>query len=341
MTRQLMKAIRLKEFGAPEILRIEQAPVPTPGPREVLVKITASGVCGRDVLYRQGTLGAASGLILGHEIAGTAVAVGSNVTTVKIGDRVAATQRRSCHACNFCLRGDEVLCQEGVLYGDQLDGGYAEYCTIDEFSLAQVPDGVSDDVAAIAACGVGTGYHALRLANVRGGHRVLVTGASGGVGSHSIQLANAFGAEVIAVTSSPAQVDELSEMAEHVVIATDGKFHREVVDRGLRPDIVLDLTAKYTLESSLRAVKRGGTVVIVGTMAPGAVEVLPGAFIMRETHMMGSKACSRQELEEVLRLVERGRIVPTVGAKYPLEQAAEVHRALESKRIAGRAVLKP
>lgn len=336
-----MRAIPLRAFGDAESMRVEDLPIPEPGVGEVRVRVTAAGVCGRDVLYRRGTLGAASGRIMGHEICGIVEALGPGTTRLDVGVRVAGTQRRSCRVCNYCTSGREVLCARGQLYGDELDGAYAEYCIVDELSLAQVPEGVSDAEAAIAACGIGTGLHALRLAGLRGGDRVLITGASGGVGMHAMQLASAMGAEVIAVTSSDRKVEALRANADRVLVMQDGAFHDSVRAESLEPDIVLDLTARYTLESSLRSVRRGGTVMIVGNMAPGGVEISPGAFIMRETTLIGSKACSRRELEDVLAMLSRGLVRSVIDRIEDLNAAPVVHRALEAKEIEGRAVLVP
>jgi acryloyl-coenzyme A reductase len=228
-------AFPLDRFGGPEALARRAVPVPRPGPREVLVRIDACGVCGRDVMRRRGAAGHVLGAVLGHETAGTVAAVGPAATRVAVGDRVAATQRRSCHACDACRAGREVLCEQGRLYGEDLDGGYAEYRVIDELSLAHVPPGVTSTAAAIAACAIGTGLHALRLAGVTAGQRVLVTGASGGVGIHALQLARGLGAETVAITSRPEKAKILGGFADSVVVLDNGHFDRQVRNAACSP----------------------------------------------------------------------------------------------------------
>jgi D-arabinose 1-dehydrogenase-like Zn-dependent alcohol dehydrogenase len=336
-----MRAYRLERFGGPEVLAMSEVDVPQPGRGEVLVRVEASGVCGQDVMRRNGRVDQALGAIIGHEIAGRVAAVGPGIHQLQVGDRVANTQRRSCHRCAACLRGETVLCPSGVLYGESIDGGYADFCVIDELSLEQVPDGVGTQDAAVAACAVGTGLHALRLAGTTAGQRVLVTGASGGVGIHALQLARAMGAEVVAVTSSPARTSLVARHADHVVVMSDGRFDREVRERGLQPDIVLDLTAAFTLGDSLRAVQRGGTVVIVGNLENRPVEVLPAAFIIRETKLVGSKACTRLDLRDSLALMARGVVRIERQRSLSLTEARRAHELLESGEVRGRLVLTP
>ncbi|MEB3370521.1 alcohol dehydrogenase catalytic domain-containing protein [Saccharopolyspora mangrovi] len=341
MTGRTMRAWPLERFGDSDVLAERVVDVPTPDRHGVLVQVAACGVCGQDVMRRAGKADRLLGAIMGHEIAGTVVCVGDDVTRFVAGDRVACMQRRACRSCPACLRGEEVLCETGVLYGETLDGGYAEYCVIDELSLARIPDNVGFAAAAIAACAVGTGYHALRLGKAQAGQRVLITGAGGGVGIHAAQLARGMGAEVVAVTSTPAKVDLLKGYADEVLVLEEGRFAQQVREQRLQPDVVLDLSARYTLPESLRAVRRGGTVVIVGNLDSGPVEVLPGAFIIREIHLVGSKACSLLELEDCLRFIERGVVAPVIHDIMPLRQAAAAHERFAARTAPGRIVLRP
>lgn len=336
-----MKAVCLDRLGPPGVLRPSERNIPAPNATGVLIKVAASGVCGQDLLFRRGMFGGPTGKVMGHEVSGTVAAIGSRVESLQPGERVAALQRRSCNRCRYCIGGREVLCCEGKLYGQDLDGGYAEYAVVEERSLVRVPDGVNDGAAAIAACAVGTAYHALRLAGLEAGQRILVTGASGGVGIHALLLARAMGAEVVAVTSSADKERSLSQFADHVLVSQDNEFHDEVRGSGLAPDVVIDLTARFTLSSSLRSVRRGGVAVVLGNMGSGEVPVLPGALIEREITLLGSKACSRIELQDVLRLIERKVLSPMIHAMLPLERAADAHALVERRNLAGRVVLLP
>jgi acryloyl-coenzyme A reductase len=336
-----MRAVRLDEFGGPEALRTVEVAVPAPAAGEVLVEVAACGVCGLDAMRRAGQLDDRRGMVLGHEIAGTVVAVGEGVERLREGDRVAAVQRRSCGQCVHCRTGRSVLCLSGRLYGEDLDGGYAEYVVVAESSLALVPAEVSMRAAAVAACAIGTSLHALCLAGVCAGDRVLVTGASGGLGVHALELVRAMGAAAVAVTSRAENAEHLSARAEEVVVAQDGRFDAQVRERDLRPAVVLDMTASFTLAESLRAVAAGGAVVVVGTLGTWPVEVMPGAFIMREVRLLGSKATTLEELAIVLDLLDRGRIEAHISAALGLEEVAHAHTMLADRSVRGRVVLEP
>jgi acryloyl-coenzyme A reductase len=149
------------------------------------------------------------------------------------------------------------------------------------------------------------------------------------------------GAEVVAVTSSRSKEPVVSPYADHVVVMREGRFDRGVRDRRLQPDVVLDLTAGYTLGNSLRAVQRGGTVVIVGNLENRPVDVLPAAFIIRETALMGSKACTQRELVDCLRFIERGLVEVALHGAMPLSEARAAHELLASGQVRGRCVLRP
>jgi acryloyl-coenzyme A reductase len=339
--RQTMRAVVLECFGDPDELRVRELPIPSPGRGEALVAVAACGVCGHDLLNRKGKLHDKLGIVIGHEIAGTVVSVGPAVMDLAVGDRVASRQGRSCHRCRLCRSGRETICAQGQEYGDALPGGYAEYVVVDESSLAMIPDGVAFQAAAIAACAIGTGLHALRLAGVEGGQRVAVTGASGGVGIHALQLARWMGAETVAITSSDSKLSELQDHADEVAVMERGAFAAQLRARNLQPDVVLDLTSRYTLDESLRAVKGGGTVAIVGNLDAGPVGIVPGAFIVRELRMFGSAGTTKEELKDSLSLIARGVIQPHIHDTLPLAEASRAHAILEARAASGRLVLTP
>lgn len=336
-----MDAVVLKNAGGPDGLELRRLPIPIPATGQVLVKVAACGVCGHDVLSRQGHLRHAPEVVLGHEIAGTVAAVGPGSARFSAGDRVASRQRSCCHRCRFCRSGREMLCRQGAEYGQDLPGGYAEYVVVDELGLAPVPPGVDLGEAAIAACAVGTCLRALRSADVGVGMRVAVTGAGGGLGGHALQIARAMGATTVAVTSSATKIDALKDCADEVALLQDGRYDAELRSRGLEPDVVLDLTAKYTLGESLRVVKRGGTVAIVGNAGPGAVEIVPGALIAREIRLIGVNGTTREELEDSLDLIARGVVRPRIDCRLPLAEASRAHGLMERRRANGRVLLVP
>ena len=219
----MMKAVVVRETGDVDVLRVQDLPRPIPLPREVVIQIAACGVCTLDVSTRRGTYrrGVELPLIPGHEISGRIVDVGSEVGEFKCGDRVATTQRFSiCGHCRLCRSGHETLCAKRRFLGQQgFRGGYAEYVSVQVDNVAKVPDDVSDEHAAIAACAIGTSLNAVRdVGQVSIGERVMITGAGGGLGIHAVQLARAAGAWVVAQTTSREKANLLSELGAHEVL---------------------------------------------------------------------------------------------------------------------------
>ncbi|MEY3651877.1 MAG: hypothetical protein RL739_47, partial [Pseudomonadota bacterium] len=215
-----MKAVVVNKAGGLDALTYTDIPDPQPQGHELVLKVHSCGVCFHDVLTRNGTLKAGVRLpcVLGHEVAGTVVELGAQVKGFKLGDRVATTQRSYiCGHCRFCRSGFEPLCAQRVFLGDVgLVGGYAQYLAISSDCIAQVPDGVDLDHAAVAACAVGTVLNAVRdVGRVQMGETVLITGAGGGLGLHAIQLARLAGARVLAQTTSADKVELIRKMGAH------------------------------------------------------------------------------------------------------------------------------
>ena len=210
-----MKAMVVHQPGGTEVLSLERVADPIAGPKDVIIKVDACGVCFHDIVTRNGTLkfGVQMPCILGHEISGTVVDVGRDVRAFQRGDRVATVQRyHICGACRYCRTGRETLCPERKFTGDWgMVGGYAEYVAIEDDNVALVPEGVELQDAAIVACAIGTILNAIReIGKLQPGETALVTGAGGGLGMHAIQLARLAGALVIAQTTSPEKADQNS-----------------------------------------------------------------------------------------------------------------------------------
>ena len=202
-----MKAIVIEAFGPPENLKGHDIPTPKPGPRDILVKVEVAGVCHHDVLHRAGRLpGAKTGVVPGHETAGQVVAIGQEVATHALGDRVVIYQRRFCGQCRNCLRGRQDMCRALGLPAVDTEGGYAEFVCVPANMGIKVPDRVDWVAAALSCCPIGTSLRALKeVARISPGDTVLITGASGGLGVHQIQIARALGGEANCSHDKPVQ----------------------------------------------------------------------------------------------------------------------------------------
>lgn len=340
----MMKAIRLSEFGGPSALEPVELPVPDYAPNQMLVRVAGCGVCGHDLLNRAGHFPNTSlPCVMGHEVAGEVVETGSLITKFRPGDRVAMIQRIGCGICIACRNGQENICVSGAgFYGEQISGGYGEYVVASEMNALHLPDEIPMDIAPTLSCAIGTGYHALRRAAQPLGSTVLITGASGGVGIHAVQLAALAGLRVIGVSTSPSKIEGLKLAgADHVVLAGEGSFHKEVRDLtdGAGVDCVLEIAGAPTFPSSVRTLRPGGRMVVVGTVDPGNWPFNPALSILKELEFIGSAHATLNDLRKIIRIVAEGKVKPQIGRVMPIAAAAEAHRAMEAKEITGRVVL--
>jgi acryloyl-coenzyme A reductase len=337
-----MRAVVLRDFGAPEALRVEDVPEPSYGPDQMLVEVGACGVCGHDVLARRGELGTPLPAVLGHEIAGRVRKVGSEVTRLRPGDRVALVQREPCGTCFSCSIGRPNLCRSGPgFYGEDRPGGYSELVTASERNAVLLPPSVSESAGSILSCAVGTGWHALQRLEVKTGEVVVVTAASGGVGVHAVQLARHLGATVVAVTRSTDKVEPLRGLgADHVVNLSHDRDLRSQV-RGLTgrlADVVLELAGPPTFGASLRALGPRGRMALIGNVEPRDVAMQPGLMILKELSIVGCAHGTRDDLATVVDLVEAGHVRPVIAHEHPLANASLAHASQGSM---GRHVLVP
>ena len=344
-----MRAIVLREPGpAATSLRLETLPDPTPGPGQVVVRVAHAGVCFHDVVVRNGTLKAGVSLpvVLGHEIAGHVAALGAGVRGFRVGDAVATTQRSHvCGACRHCRMGREPLCAEAAFLGDAgLNGGYAEFCVLDMDSLVPVPEGVDLRAASIAACAIGTAYHAVvAIGAAQPGELVLVTGASGGVGMHAVQIARDAGCEVFATTTSPDQVDTLRALgADHVICHQRGEdfapMLRELTN-GEGVEVALDNVGAAVFQPVRRSMARGGRFVMVGQLDGAFVPFNPAQLFLKGVSLLASTSVTREELRRCLALLARGSVRAIMGGAMKLADAALAHEMMEAGRAKGRITL--
>lgn len=339
-----MKASVLTKFGAPEVLQFLQVDTPTWRANQMLVRVAACGVCGHDLLNREGHFpDTHTPCVMGHEIAGVVHEVGALVDNFAPGDRVALTQRISCGTCPACRAGRDNLCRSGPgFYGEQISGGYGEFVIASPRNAVLLPANIDLDVGAILSCAVGTGYHALNRARLLPGDTVVVTAASGGVGLHTVELAKILGLRVIATSSSEHKVDMLREAgADDVICAPDGQFHKAVRDLtgGTGADAVIEIAGGPTFGASIRSLVAGGRLVLVGNVKPGNVQLNPALPILKEIEIVGSAHALVSDLRRIVDLVARGVVRPRISERLPVRDAARAHTLLAAGGATGRVVL--
>ena len=345
-----MKAVVVNKAGGLDALTYTDIPDPQPQGHELVLKVHSCGVCFHDVLTRNGTLKAGVRLpcVLGHEVAGTVVELGAQVKGFKLGDRVATTQRSYiCGHCRFCRSGFEPLCAQRVFLGDVgLVGGYAQYLAISSDCIAQVPDGVDLDHAAVAACAVGTVLNAVRdVGRVQMGETVLITGAGGGLGLHAIQLARLAGARVLAQTTSADKVELIRKMGAHeVVLHKRGEPFAPLVrdmTQGQGADVIIDNVGTVLFEDMRKSLAIQGRWLMIGQLTGDFVPFNPAQFFLKNQSLLSVTSTSRSQLEDVLTLIQRGQVTPVIERKLPLSEVAQAHQAVEAGRTTGRWLLSP
>ena len=342
-----MRAVVLERFGGPEVLQPRDVARPVPGAQEALVRIRCCGVCHLDLILRSGMRSRVKPpRIIGHELAGEVVEVGTAVTDLAAGERVASFNFQACGQCAECRRGRPSLCRDtkGDI-GQTRDGGYAEYAVLDRRNLVRVPAGMPLEHACLAACVYAPPYKALRRAGgVERGQSIVVTGASGGLGLATLQLARALGARTIAITGSEAKAARLAELgADEVVVSADGAFGAAVreLTGGRGVDLVVELIGSPTFHGALRSLAPGGRIAVIGELHGKPVEINLGLLILKEWEIFGIQSASGPDLVEVLAFMHTHRIEPPIWKTRPLEQAADAHRELAGRDVVGRTLLKP
>jgi acryloyl-coenzyme A reductase len=342
----MMKAISLDDFGGPEVLKASSRPVSPPSAGWARIRVAFCGVCRHDLLTRSGKFPRASRpLILGHQVSGYVDSVGDNAENLNVNDRVMSMIFSGCGNCENCISGNESLCvtTPPQFLGEDYDGGYAEYVNIPASSVVHVPEKVSLEAAAIITCTLGTAWHALiTRGNLKASDTVVITGASGGVGLHAVKIARLQGAHVVAVTSSELGAEGARRAgADEVIVEADRKFANSLRAKlGRKADLVLEVVGATTLRESLHAVKPGGAVVVVGNVEGNEVSIPPAYLILKEISLLGTKSCTRDELDTLLEKVANGSLSADVTEVVDFSEARNVHERMESGESTGRIILR-
>jgi NADPH:quinone reductase len=322
-----MKAIQVRQPGGPEALELVDLPVPQPKSDEAVVKLSASGVNFIDVYFREGRYKAPLPFILGQEGAGTVAAVGSEVKSVKIGDRVAWF---------------------GLL------GSYAEYAAVPADRLVPTPGGVSDQqAAAVMLQGMTAHYLSHDTFPLKRGETALVHAAAGGVGLLLVQMAHNIGARVIGTVSTDEKAKLAREAgADEVILYSQADFEAETkrLTGGKGVDVVYDSVGKTTFEKGLNILRPRGMMVLFGGSS-GAVPPFDlialsqkgSLYVTRPT--LGAYTASREELvarsSAVFGMMASGKLKLRIEHIYPLAEAQRAHRDLEGRKTTGKLLLIP
>jgi len=320
-----MKAIRVHQFGGPEVLKLEEIPVPKPEAGQVLVRIKAAGVNPADTYTRSGTYAVKPALPYtpGWDGAGIVESVGAGVTKCKPGDRVYTARTVS--------------------------GTYAEYAIELESQVHPLPDGISFNQGAGVFVPYGTAYHALHhFGNVRAGETVLIHGASGGVGIAAVQIARATGLTVFGTAGTERGLGLATREGAHRVFDhTKAGYQQAIVEAtgGRGVNLVLEMLANVNLGADLKLIGVNGRIVVIGSR--GDVTVTPRELMARRGTIRAFTLWAVTEAEEkeihaaLFAGMSNGTLRPVVGTELPLAEAARAHKEVIESRAFGKIVLIP
>jgi NADPH:quinone reductase-like Zn-dependent oxidoreductase len=332
-----MKLHRLDAPGSIDGIVLHEEAAPSPGPRQVLMRVRANSINFRDLLIARGQYmrNPLAGVIPLSDGAGEVSAVGSGVTRVKPGDRVAATFARG------WIGGPR---QPGTVMGDRggsEDGMLAEYVVLDEDEVVTVPDHLTFEEAATLPCAGVTAWVALHgFAPLTAGDTVLVQG-TGGVSIFALQFARLFGASVIATTSSDAKLERLKALgADHVInYAADPAWERQVqaATGGRGVDVVVEVVGDFA--RSLKCVRHGGRISFIGWMGGRKVDLTVTGIIARHISVHGIGVGSRADFEAMNRAIDMHALRPVVDKVCAFDEAREAYRALQGRSHFGKIVI--
>ncbi len=321
-----MKAIRVHQFGGPEVLKLDEVPDPQPAPEQVVIRVHAAGVNPVEAYIRTGTYAFKPDLPYtpGNDAAGVVAAVGREVKKFKSGDRVYVT--------------------------DSLTGTYAEQTLADPSKVHRLPDHVSFEQGAAIGIPYGTAYRGLfQRAAAKPGETVLVHGASGGVGTAAVQLARAAGMIVIGTAGSEVGIKLVKEQGAHHGLhhASDGYLDEVMtLTSGKGVDVIIELLANKNLGRDLTVLAKKGRVAVIGSR--GVVEINPRDAMGREADIRGvtlasASATEYSQMHAALTAgLENGTLRPLIGKKIPLAEAARAHEEIMQPSGAhGKMVLLP
>jgi len=340
-----MKAVRIHQFGGPEVLSYEDIPDPELREDHVLVRVRACALNHLDLWVRKGLPGVKLPHILGSDVAGEVVETGEYISGFNAGQRVLLAPMHYCGHCTKCVAGVQNQCREFTVLGNAVDGGNCELIAVPAANVIPIPDSLDFNQAASVPLVFVTAWHMLvGLAGIRSGQTVLVLGASSGVGTAAIQIAKMFRCRVITTAGDETKLEKARTLgADYGIDHYKQKISEEVrrITNKEGVDIVVEHVGLATWDESVRSLKTGGTLVTCGATTGRDAGLNLGHLFGRQLTLRGSYMGTMGELHEVLGHVFAGRLKAIVDRVFPLKDLRAAHEILETSQMFGKIVVNP
>jgi len=342
-----MKALAFPQHGGLDVLRYQDVPDPRIGAGEVLVRVKACALNHLDLFVREGLPGLKLPLPFwsGCDIAGEVAELGTGVTGLAVGDRVAVNPNLTCGRCEFCVRGEDSLCVTYGILGEHTHGGLADYVKVDGRNLLKLPDGVRhEDAAAFILVNMTAWRMLVTQARLRPGEDLLILGVGGGVSSTAVQIGKLCGARAWVTSSSDEKLQRARDLgADECINYAKGEWARAVAQKTERRgvDVVLENVGAATWKDSIRCLAKGGRLVTCGATSGPIGETDIRVVFWKQISIIGSTMASRREFNEVMSQLFRGRLRAIVDSVMPFREGAAAQEKLAAGKQFGKIVLVP
>ncbi|QDP86275.1 NAD(P)H-quinone oxidoreductase [Chryseobacterium sp. SNU WT5] len=321
-----MKAIHITKSGGPEVLQLQETPQPSPTENQVLIKVKAAGVNRSDIITRQNTAtygkGSPTTLIPGLEVSGEITEIGSALKDKKVGDNVCALIA---------------------------DGGYAEYVVVDSSHCLPIPEGISlTEAAAIPETVFTVWFNVFHLGKLQPGEKLLIHGGTSGIGTTGLQMAKAYGCETYSTAGTEEKVEFLKNLGvDHILNYKKEAFEEVWKDEEI--DVILDMVGGDYTQKNLEILNKKGRLVYINGMKSSDVNIslrtimaknltLTGSFLKPQTDEVKTEIAQQVE-KNIWPMFHSKKIKPIIYKKFPLAEAAEAHRLMETSEHIGKILL--
>jgi NADPH:quinone reductase-like Zn-dependent oxidoreductase len=335
-----MKAVLIVKQGGLVALQYADVPIPKPRKNEVLIRVKACALNHLDIHIRRGRLNIGLPHISGSDVSGEIASGLDNQSRLQIGQAVVVNPAIPCGTCICCKKG--MSCEMVNVFGYKTQGGFAEYVAVPIAQVYPMPKNLSFAEAAAFPLTFLTAYHMLvGRARLQKGETVFIWGASGGLGSAAIQIAKYLDARVIAAARTEADAKRIKTMGADKVVTYKSDTAEKVkgLTNGEGVDVVFESVGADTWERTLAMLRPYGRVVIAGTTSGGKVNLNLSDMYHYQHTILGSRMGTPQEFEELLKLIEAGRLRPTIDTTFPLKDFNEAEKRLEESKHIGKIVI--